>query len=415
MSGDNTTNGIAYHITLVYTTPNGSEYISAGPGISNYSLKFNLPLTAIAVSSAEKSMETNEPSAWGKLVVNGSGTFTPGRVEDGVDVVPPVNKDSRIPNADAGRKYDSEILSANATLTQWESIKKTFNDIANLGLTYSPTAQNSNSVACTALSIAGVPAPTAVKSIIAYGCRTNVPTTPAALKKYLDETKMVNEVKNAVNPNPYSLTMDTSNPYYNIQTLDWTDVNQIDTMTIFSKTGSVIIQQSTRDDFNSVLVAADTNLTVSNADIYFATDGLNVDVMGDNNLMEGGSGLDIDVFGDYNTLYVDNSHIDFFGNYGDVFGGGNWGSGGGGINWHVSQCLTGTGDTSRLFGKMPHQQEMETDASATAGKNSGKVTVDLTNPAKLVETMAMFAPKHAALTNRPAHATAAWATIAAQQ
>jgi len=71
------TGTMTYHETLVYTTPNGSYYISAGPTISNSSLGLNDVQKAENIVLAAASVGTNTPSIWGTLKVEGSGGFIP--------------------------------------------------------------------------------------------------------------------------------------------------------------------------------------------------------------------------------------------------------------------------------------------------------------------------------------------------
>jgi predicted Zn-dependent protease len=122
--------------------------------------------TAINISTSANQVLTNTPSVWGTLAVNGSGTYTPGSIPG-----------------------TSQVLMTGTDLSsQWNTIQATYNNIAALHLTYSPAAQNSDSVACTALNAAGVQLPANIGltgGAFTPACDVMLPTTPAALQQFL--------------------------------------------------------------------------------------------------------------------------------------------------------------------------------------------------------------------------------------
>src|SRR5450830_1084655 len=178
------TGTMTYHETLVYTTPTGSHYISAGPTTFNKDVPWDSGLLgkaelAFFISNAIVQAALNAPSPWGTLKVEQNGTFVPGDVTPqtgGIDVVPAFDPDTGIPNSDVGTPYPSQVLiTGNDLSAQWATIVQTYSSIASLNLTYSPSTQNSNSVANTALAEAGVPLPNT--SLLVPASDTRLPTT----------------------------------------------------------------------------------------------------------------------------------------------------------------------------------------------------------------------------------------------
>jgi Ca2+-binding RTX toxin-like protein len=144
--------------------------------------------TALNIAAAIEQANTNTPSIWGTLKVEKSGAFTPNDPSAGVDVVPTIDSDTGVRNANAGTPYRSQILATGEDLSeQWNTIVSTYNKIADLNLTYSPATQNSNSVANTALSAAGVPLPkdTGPSGTFTPASSNKLPTTPEQLNDYL--------------------------------------------------------------------------------------------------------------------------------------------------------------------------------------------------------------------------------------
>ncbi|NWE26471.1 hypothetical protein [Pseudomonas gingeri] len=81
---------MTYHQTLIYTTPQGAYYISAGPTTANNKLDMNPVQTVGNIALAANDVIYNTPSVWGTLKVEGNGAFIPGDTTSagGVDVVP---------------------------------------------------------------------------------------------------------------------------------------------------------------------------------------------------------------------------------------------------------------------------------------------------------------------------------------
>src|SRR3989454_1456274 len=134
----------AYHETLVYTDASGNQsFASAGastpePGGSSLS----------NISQASSAVASGTTSVYGTLqVVNGS-------VADLSN--PEHDRMFGPPNA----PFATQVLTTSSDLSgQWQSILNTENYIASQNLAYSPLTQNSNSVANTALTAAGLQPP----------------------------------------------------------------------------------------------------------------------------------------------------------------------------------------------------------------------------------------------------------------
>ena len=134
----------AYHETLVYTDASGNQHFATAgastpePGGSSLS----------NISQASSAVASGTTSVYGTLqVVNGS-------VADLSN--PEHDRMFGPPNA----PFATQVLTTSSDLSgQWQSILNTENYIASQNLAYSPLTQNSNSVANTALTAAGLQPP----------------------------------------------------------------------------------------------------------------------------------------------------------------------------------------------------------------------------------------------------------------
>jgi hypothetical protein len=320
-SGDSATGTIIYHITLAYTDNNGnSSYISAGPTIPDSSLNLSISDKAKEMNLAAGDVLTNAESKWGTLQVNGQGSFTPGDTSQGIDVVPRINPSTGNININAGTPYFKDVVSNNATLTEWNTIKQTYSDIASLHLTYSPYTQNSNSVACTALAKAGLSIPDTGLFTLTPACDVRLPTAPSELQNYLKslqpkENKWYQLSQTTDSTGAFNYLVD----FYNPQNPDYvTKERQGRVEVVFTK----LVDSSVAN------VLEDTTITGDHVAILLSNPSINIEVDGSyNNLFSEFDGANIDMYGDYNTAYVDNSEIDFLGANNTLYGNGDFGDG----------------------------------------------------------------------------------------
>lgn len=383
-TSDNATGTVIYHITLVYKTPFGSEYISAGPQISNATLKLSTGDTLTGIVKAADNVLTNTPSVWGTLKVNGQSSFTPGDRVAGIDVVPNINPDTGIRNSDGGTKYSSETITNSANDSTWAQIKQAYNDMSGLNLTYSPATQNSNSVACTALNVAGLSIPQSLSLMKqAPACDIKLPTKPSELQNYLDKWKSHTDM-------PLNVRWDANAAGDLVQTIQSNRFDYLSWQSITTKTGNVKVQEVKNIDSDSITLMEGADITVSGADIYLGTDGLDVDVAGDGNIISNGDYQNLDVVGDNNYAYMDYSSIDFSGSDNYAYGDGNYGGG-----WDF-----GGGGEFRAF------------ASADQGNNTGLSPSGRIDSSKLVESMSAFARSSFVSAPPRNGADIGWATIA---
>ena len=154
--------GMAYHMAIVYTDRAGNSYgASSGPS-DNAS-----PQTPANALKAIVFMADQQPSSFGTLVADPSNdhVFIEGHAEDYY------TKDRE------GRAYPHSLVTRGKDLSaSWASILRTYADVDRLALTYSPTSQNSNSLAGTALRRAGLAPAFSSATVFAPGLFTQLPT-----------------------------------------------------------------------------------------------------------------------------------------------------------------------------------------------------------------------------------------------
>jgi len=152
---------IAHHIGIIYTNSAGQSFgVSSGPSVQSVQQSPDNALHAIL------DMANNKPSDFGTLVSDphNNTPFVKGRMDD---YYTQDYQGKEFPHALA---LEGKDLSA-----QWAIIVKTYAAIGKMHLTYSPTSQNSNSMAGEALRRAGIPVPFSVNAKFAPAEFTHLP------------------------------------------------------------------------------------------------------------------------------------------------------------------------------------------------------------------------------------------------
>ena len=153
--------GMAYHMAIVYTDRAGHSF-GASSGPSN-STALQTPANAV---QAIVYMADEQPSSFGTLVSDplNDHAFTKGGASD------------YYTQTSAGIAYPRAIITKGRDLSaQWSTILQTYAAVGALGLTYSPTSQNSNSLAGTALRRAGLAPAFSSDTVFAPGVFTRLP------------------------------------------------------------------------------------------------------------------------------------------------------------------------------------------------------------------------------------------------
>jgi hypothetical protein len=145
------TGGTAYHETLVYTNSSGQSYFcSSGPTNPIAQGDWVKGLEAWALEGdAQADMACITPSFLGTLTASGTtDVFFDPSVAGG-----PTRDDD-------GNPYPSVVIATGSSLgSQWSTIASTYSSVSSEDLTYSMLQQNSNSLASTALTEAGLSLP----------------------------------------------------------------------------------------------------------------------------------------------------------------------------------------------------------------------------------------------------------------
>ena len=134
---------VGYHETLVYTDANGQQFIAtAGPTQNPGNNSYTFSQAADAASNGTSSVYGN----LGTTVASIS-SFSQNDIDRMLGIT--------------GNPNPSEVVATGTDLSQqWNAIVYAEQQIANQGLPYSPLTQNSNSVASSALTAAGISPPT---------------------------------------------------------------------------------------------------------------------------------------------------------------------------------------------------------------------------------------------------------------
>ena len=134
--------GMAYHMAIVYTDRSGTSYCaSSGPSNSKAA---QTPQNALR---ALYSLAEDAPSSFGTLASDphNNTPFVFGSKGDCY------TRDAK------GRPYiNATMMTGHDLSAKWTTILQTYAAVGRLGLTYSPTMQNSNSMAGTALRRVGL-------------------------------------------------------------------------------------------------------------------------------------------------------------------------------------------------------------------------------------------------------------------
>jgi hypothetical protein len=152
---------IAHHIGIVYTNSAGQSFgVSSGPSVQSTQQTPDNALRAIV------DMANGAPSNFGTLVSDphNNTPFVKGRMDD---YYTQDFEGKEFPHAIA---MQGEDLSA-----QWQIIVKTYAAIGKMHLTYSPTSENSNSMAGEALRRAGIAVPFSSAARFAPAVFTHLP------------------------------------------------------------------------------------------------------------------------------------------------------------------------------------------------------------------------------------------------
>jgi len=404
--GDNASGTVFYHITLVYSDANGSQFVSGGPTIPNSTVGAEGAAIIAHGAVANSRMVENTPSVWGTLRSQ-SGSFNPGDLQRGIDVVPTYDDHGKR-NPDAGTALPSQVLSNNISAAQFSQIVSTMNSIGSLNLTYAPWVQNSNSMACTALTNAGIATPSSTWTKVLPGCGLKLPTNQTELQIRKEEWR------NNMVPN-YNLLASTDGSGMEIVTLDSLRPGEIDFRYADDyRTGSGRWLEVENSDGSNVTVIGSGPLTTSYSDIDVIRDGLEIQIFGDNNTIDGGTYSDFDIIGYNNNLYAEYSHADLYGS-GNLFAGP--GSNGGDRYEYYEWDWGLDDDWEGRAANSPRTDEESTPAgriiTAQRDLSTGEPRVDtlgskefelrnLSNPAKLIESMASFtSASSAGLITRP--------------
>lgn len=153
--------GLAHHMAIVYTNSAGQSFgASSGPSIQS---TLQTPQNAI---SALNSLDKNEPSDFGTLMSDphNNTPFEKGRMNDYY------TQDFQ------GKEFPHETVLEGLDLSaQWQTIVKMYAAIGQMDLTYSPTSQNSNSMAGEALRRSGLRVPFSSNARFAPAVFTRLP------------------------------------------------------------------------------------------------------------------------------------------------------------------------------------------------------------------------------------------------
>ena len=153
--------GMAYHMAIVYTDRAGRSF-GASSGPSNNAI----PQTPANAVRAIVYMADEQPSSFGTLMSDplNDRAFIMGTKAD------------YYTQDEAGVAYPKAVVATGKDLSaQWSSILQTYVSVGARGLTYSPTSQNSNSLAGTALRSAGLAPAFSSKTAFAPGVFTELP------------------------------------------------------------------------------------------------------------------------------------------------------------------------------------------------------------------------------------------------
>ena len=153
--------GMAYHMALVYTDRAGHSF-GASSGPSNAAS----PQTPANAVQAIVYMAGDKPSSFGTLVSDpvNDHVFIKGSADDYYTH----NRD--------GLAYPRALIAKSKDLSaQWSMIVRTYEAVGALSLTYSPSNQNSNSLAGTALRRAGLAPAFSSDTVFAPGVFTDLP------------------------------------------------------------------------------------------------------------------------------------------------------------------------------------------------------------------------------------------------
>lgn len=153
--------GMAYHMAVVYTDRAGRSF-GASSGPSNNTS----PQTPANAVQAIVYMADDRPSSFGTLVSDplNDHVFIKGTAEDYYTQ----NRE--------GHAYPHALVAKGKDLSaQWTVILRTYVAAGSLGLTYSPSNQNSNSLAGTALRRAGLAPAFSSDTVFAPGVFTELP------------------------------------------------------------------------------------------------------------------------------------------------------------------------------------------------------------------------------------------------
>ena len=153
--------GMAYHMAIVYTDRAGHSF-GASSGPSNNAS----PQTPANAVQAIVYMADDQPSSFGTLASDplNDHAFSVGAADD------------YYTKGRDGRGYPLALVTKGSDLSaQWSSILHTYAAVDRLALTYSPTSQNSNSLAGTALRRAGLAPAFSSDTVFAPGIFTQLP------------------------------------------------------------------------------------------------------------------------------------------------------------------------------------------------------------------------------------------------
>ncbi len=153
--------GMAHHMAIVYTDKAGQSFgVSSGPSIQS---TLQTPQNAI---TALNSLDENAPSDFGTLISDphNNTPFEKGRMNDYY------TQDSQ------GIEFPhATVLEGSDLSARWQTIVEAYAAIGRMELTYSPTSQNSNSMAGEALRRAGLSVPFSSSARFAPAVFTHLP------------------------------------------------------------------------------------------------------------------------------------------------------------------------------------------------------------------------------------------------
>jgi len=161
--------GLAHHMAIIYTNSAGQSFgVSSGPSIQSTQQTPPNALRALV------SMANNMPSDFGTLVSDphNNTPFVKSMMDDYY------TQDYQ------GNKFPySTVAEAPDLSAKWQVIVKTYAAIGRLHLTYSPTSQNSNSMAGEALRRAGLRVPFSITARFAPAAFTHLPAHKCELRQ----------------------------------------------------------------------------------------------------------------------------------------------------------------------------------------------------------------------------------------